>query len=141
MVLASAPYTFTKLLKPVCQSLRSKRMVLVHYLDNFLIISSSCKECFVHTQLCTTLLNSLSFVINTEKSVFSPTTKFTFLGFIFDSLKMTVELPMDKRKRTLKWVILFLRGTSCKIKLFAQFVNLLTSARPAVKCCWLCKTI
>lgn len=43
--LCTAPYIFTKILKPVAQKLREKGIVLVIYIDDILIIARSENEC------------------------------------------------------------------------------------------------
>ncbi|KAJ8930412.1 hypothetical protein NQ314_016807 [Rhamnusium bicolor] len=78
----------------------------------------------------------LRFIINKEKSVLLPNTRCKFLGFIFDSLSMNIELPTEKRDRILKWVKYFEARKRCKIRSFARFIGLLTSAYPAVKYGW-----
>jgi len=39
----------------------------------------------------------LGFVINIEKSVLTPCHRVKFLGFCFDTLKFTIEVPISKR--------------------------------------------
>lgn len=43
--LCTAPYVFTKILKPIVASLRSKGLKSVIYLDDCLLISESYSEC------------------------------------------------------------------------------------------------
>jgi hypothetical protein len=45
------------------------------------------------------LLIEAGFIVNWEKSSLSPTTNFTFLGMIWDSVKETLSLPQDKLDR------------------------------------------
>lgn len=135
--LASAPYTFTKLMKPAVEHLRASGVTCVNYLDDFLILGSSKEECFRNMHLATSLLKRLGFLLNTEKSMLSPHTRFKFLGFIFDSEKMTIELPFDKREKIQKWIKKLSKRKCCKILTFAKFLGLLTSACPAVKYGWL----
>lgn len=134
--LASAPYTFSKLMRPVIQDLRSKGIPCINYLDDFLILGRSKEECAKNVRYVTTLLTSLGFLINVEKSSLDPSTRCKFLGFIFDSVDMTISLPTEKRERILRWVSYFLSHERCKILCVAQFIGLLTSACPAVKYGW-----
>lgn len=135
--LASAPYMFTKLLKPVIKFLRSNGIIVVSYLDDFLILGSSEQECHNNVQFVVKLLLSLGFVINDDKSVLVPSKRCKFLGFIFSSLTLTMELPLEKRERILKLINFFVNKRSCKIRKFAQFIGTLTSACPAIKYGWL----
>lgn len=134
--LASAPYTFTKLMKPIVQNLRKQGISCVNYLDDFLLLGQSKEECSRNLTIATQLIETLGFVVNLEKSAFFPHRKFKFLGFMFDSIHMTLELPTEKRKRILEWIEYFQSHTYCKIKKLAQFLGILTSSCPAVKYGW-----
>ncbi|KAJ8971931.1 hypothetical protein NQ317_015437 [Molorchus minor] len=107
--LASAPYTFSKLMRPVVEFLRSRDVLCVNYLDDFLILGSSKQECFRSVRLTTDLLNSLGFIINYQKSVTTPS-------------RRSISLLITCKK--------------CKILRFAQLLGLLTSACPAIKYGW-----
>lgn len=65
--LCTAPYTFTKILKPVVQKLRKEGIVLVIYLDDILIFAESENECTRRVMATQALLESLGFIINTKK--------------------------------------------------------------------------
>ncbi|KAJ8914717.1 hypothetical protein NQ315_017427 [Exocentrus adspersus] len=99
--LASAPFMFTKLMKPIVRCLRDRDVLCVNYLDDFLILGQTKEICESHLRIATTLLTSLGLLINTEKSVLSPNTRCKFLGFIFDSNTMSIELPPEKREKIL----------------------------------------
>ena len=70
---ASAPRTFTKLLKPIVGHLRKMGIRLIIYLDDILIMAESKALAQKHTAVVASLLTSLEFVINNEKSMFEPT--------------------------------------------------------------------
>lgn len=100
--LASAPHAFTKVMRPIVETLRTRGVLCVNYLDDFFILGSSEAECTRNVQYTTSLLNSLGFIINRQKSVMIPNRRCRFLGFIFDSEQMTIELPFEKRQNFLK---------------------------------------
>ncbi|XP_030765284.1 uncharacterized protein LOC115889439 [Sitophilus oryzae] len=135
--LASAPYTFTKLLRPAVERLRSNGVICVSYLDDLLLLGVSKVECHSNIQKTITLLEYLGFIINKEKSCVIPSTRGKYLGFIFDSKSLTLELPNDKKDRILKWTNTLMSTGHCKILKFAQFLGILTAACPAVKYGWL----
>ena len=92
--LSSAPYLFTKLLKPAVATLHSLGMRLVLYLDDMLILAQAkevTRECLATTL---ELLLSLGFIINL-KSVLNSTQK---IGFQINSQKMIISLPQQKIK-------------------------------------------
>ena len=88
--LSSAPRYFTKLLKPVYGTLRSQGHLNVGYIDDSYLQGSSVSDCRQNIQATICLFESLSFVINKEKSVLQPCQKLVFLGFIQDSILMRV---------------------------------------------------
>ena len=94
--LARAPRTFTKLLKPVVGHLRKTGIRLIIYLDDILIMAESKVLAQKHTAVVASLLTSLGFVINNEKSLFEPTQEIELLGFRIDSNLMSLSLPGEK---------------------------------------------
>lgn len=135
--LASAPYTFTKLLRPVVEFLRSNGVTCVYYLDDFLLLGDSEKECYENVQKALVLFKDLGFIINSEKSFLTPKTRCKYLGFVLDSIKLSLELPPEKHDRIMKFIDSLIRLKRCKIIKFARFLGILTSACPAVKYGWL----
>lgn len=135
--LASAPYMFTKLLRPVVERLRTSGVTCVSYLDDFLLLGSTENECLENVQKTVSLLQSLGFIINIEKSNFTPSTRGRYLGFVFDTKRLTLELPQEKRNRIVKWIDVLRPTKRCRIRKFARFLGILTSACPAIKYGWL----
>ncbi|KAI8441190.1 hypothetical protein MSG28_009421 [Choristoneura fumiferana] len=135
--LNTAPYVFTKLLRPVMQNLRSNGHMLSYYLDDIYIVGRSYDECLnsIHATLQT--VTTLGFIVNYEKSSLIPQTSVQYLGFILDSENYHLSLP-DKKKTKIKQEInLFLKLSTCKIRDFAHLTGLLVSACPATEYGWL----
>ena len=88
-----APRLFTKIMKPVVASLRSQGVRLIIYLDDILIIASSIETLNRHKTLALSLLESLGFLINYEKSNLTPSQQIVFLGMLVDSASMQFILP------------------------------------------------
>jgi len=99
--LASAPYIFTKILKPVLYSLRERGFLSVVYLDDFLLIASSYSQCVKNVSTTRDLLTSLGFMINNRKSALTPTKTCRFLGFLFDTEHFAITIPPDRRDNLL----------------------------------------
>ncbi|XP_044598702.1 uncharacterized protein LOC123274954 [Cotesia glomerata] len=95
--LCTCPLTFTKLLKPVINSLRCNGWLSVVYLDDFLCLGQSIRECSENLTQTIVLLERLGFIVNYEKSKLVPERKCKYLGFILDSVSMKVELPHEKK--------------------------------------------
>lgn len=135
--LCTAPFVFTKLLKPVLKYLRSSGLISVNYLDDFISIGQSYTECAYNIETTMNVLQSLGFIINREKSVITPNTECKFLGFIFNSEDMTLCLPQEKKQRIIDKTVELLRTKKCTIRYFAKFIGILTSSCPAVRYGWM----
>nr|CAI5870238.1 unnamed protein product [Callosobruchus analis] len=86
----------------------------------------------VHTAL--QLLQSLGFLINLKKSSLIPNKSCKFLGLVFNSTQMSVQLTPEKKLRILKWTRHFLKKRTFKIRLFAKLLGLLVAACPGSTC-------
>lgn len=134
--LSSAPWVFTKLLRPVLRKARSQGIRLLVYLDDFIILGSSLKECWRNTEIVLQLLTDLGFLVNREKSSLTPSTAIEFLGFIIDTAKMKFFVPAQKRKRYRNACARLLKklsqGALVRLRTFASIAGKLRSLSPAV---------
>lgn len=76
------------------QKARSQGIRLLVYLDDFIILGSSLKECLENTRIVFQLLIELGFLVNQEKSSLKPSTSIEFLGFIIDTAEMKFFVPV-----------------------------------------------
>lgn len=121
--LASAPYIFTKILKPVLYSLKQKGFLLIVYLYNFCLIAPTYNQCVENITITLELLVSLGFIINFKKSVLISARSCRFSSFIFNTEHFSVLIPPDKRDSILKMSQTMLKKTHCKIRLLASFIG------------------
>lgn len=119
-------------MKPVVNYLRNKGMYLILYLDDFLFINSSKDLCKKNMKEAETLLESLRFIINCEKSCLIASQKCKYLGFIIDSIKFSLNLTDEKQRLIAEVINKFKVGNNYKIRDFATLLGVLTSACPAV---------
>ena len=70
--LCTAPQAFTKLMKLVIHSLRSKGFISIIYLDDILLIGSSKQECLKNVCATRDLLESLGLKLNFSKCQLNP---------------------------------------------------------------------
>ena len=94
--LTSTPRVFTKLLKPVMTFLRGQGLRAITYLDGLLIMNQLLEVLQSQVNHTVSLLESLGFTINSEKSQLVPTWQIRFLDFIVDLVAMKLSLPEDK---------------------------------------------
>ena len=130
--LATAPRAFTKLMKPALAYLRSKGVRLIAYLDDILIIGRDKGEAEEAYQNAKSLMESLGFVINLEKSQAIGTQKMEFLGFIIDSVSMTFGLPKEKVKEIRQKCKCALQEPMLTIRELAHLIGILAATRLAV---------
>jgi hypothetical protein len=74
-------------------------ILTIFYLDDILVLGSTFHVCMGNLQKALTLLMEAGFIINWEKSSVIPTTNFTFLGMLWDSVEGALSLPQDKLQR------------------------------------------
>ena len=127
-----APRLFTKIMKPVVASLRSQGVRLIIYLDDILIIASSIETLNRHKTLAISLLESLGFLINYEKSNLTPSQQIVFLGMLVDSASMQFILPQQKAVQIQKECRLLLNTNRPTIRHLSRVLGLLDACRPAV---------
>ena len=96
--LSSAPWVFTKTLKPVVAYLRQLGVRLIIYIDDILIMARTESLALSHVEALQYLLENLGFIVNTKKSIFKPVQAIEFLGLTVSSRDMTLYLPGDKMK-------------------------------------------
>ena len=130
--LASAPRVFTKLMKPVVGLLRQLGIRLIVYLDDMLIMAQSRDIALQHASTALDLLQGLGFMINYLKSVLVPSTRMEFLGFVVDSLTLSLALPRDKIRKVRKECQTLLDSPLVTVRQLAKLLGHLTSTIQAV---------
>ncbi|CAC5421260.1 unnamed protein product [Mytilus coruscus] len=86
----------------------------------------------INTKKVQQLIQSVGFNTNMEKSVFIPSQRITFLGYIIDSVLFRVFLPEDKIQKIIEISNNVLKAQNILIRHVAQLVGLYSSARYAV---------
>jgi hypothetical protein len=85
--LSSGPRILTKLFKVPLAFLRETYgMTISGYIDDTLILGESQDILGQHVETAADLFQDLGFMVNFQKSVFRPTQKIEFLGFLIDSV-------------------------------------------------------
>ena len=131
--LSVSPFIFTKLIKPITNTLRLNGFTSTVYLDDFLCIAKNYEKCMHNVEATLGLLTRLGFIINKNKSCLTPNTRCNFLGMIIDSVKYTLELPESKKQNLIIILNQLLKKKQCKISEFAQVIGRLVAACPAVE--------
>lgn len=90
------PRKFTKLLKPPLAKLRQELITVASYIDDLITAARSFDRCFHNILRIVDLLSELGFFINVEKSEMVPSQVMEYLGFIIDSVNMSIRITPDK---------------------------------------------
>jgi len=94
--LSEAPRKFTKLLKVVFSHLREMGHLNSFFFDDSYLQSDTYETCSTNISDSALLLDDLGFTIHPEKSVLIPVQELVFLGFLLNSVAMTVFLTEEK---------------------------------------------
>ena len=130
--LSSAPFVFTKLLRPVLASLRELGIRCLMYIDDMLILGETSEELSHNFQSCQTLMTSLGFVVNNEKSIAGPTQEIEFLGFVINSRSMPLAVTKEKLKSLTSQCKNLLQSQRTTVRHLAQVIGTMTSLNQAV---------
>ena len=123
--LSCAPRLFTKILKPVYATFRKKGHLNVGYIDDSYLQGDTAHQ-------CQTNVTRLGFIIHPVKSVLKPVQCLVFLGFVLNSINMTVCLPTEEVLRIKERCSKLLSNASISIQELAEFIGLLVSSFPGV---------
>ena len=114
--------------------LRKKYCILCSgYLDDSIFLNMSGSMLQKEFNTAIELLQSLGFMISSKKSVIVPTTRLEYLGFVIDTIDMSVTLPSQKVANLLNLVNMLRRKQVATIRMVAQVIGSLTAARHATR--------
>ena len=131
--LSSAPRIFTKLLKPLFSSLRKLGHENVVHIDDSLLSSESRHECVSNIKHTIKLIDSLGLTVHPDKSVFTPTRVIEFIGFVLDSVNMTVSIRRKKGEDIKLHCLRVLKNPNLSIRDFSKLTGKLVATEPGVK--------
>lgn len=131
--IASAPRVFTKILKVIFSHIRSMGIDSYFYIDDSLLQAENFDLAVQNTEKVKTFIESVGFDINIEKSVFIPTNRIIFLGYIIDSVLFKVFLPEEKVRKIIELSNKMLKAHKVSIRSLAQLTGLYSSAHYAVQ--------
>ena len=131
--LSSAPRIFTKMLKPVYSTLHNQGHISMGYIDDSYLQGDTRDECRLNIVSTATLFTELGFYIHPSKSVFLPTQTLTFLGFILNSIKMTISPTPEKVEKIVKARRQLVKKTNPLILDVARVIGLIISLFPGAE--------
>ena len=96
--------SFTEVSKVPSSHLRSKGFVSVVFFDVSYLQSNTYEACLHNTESTIELLLNLRSTIHSTKSVLTLAQKITFLGFVIDSVQITLEMTEEKKNKIHNYV-------------------------------------
>ena len=94
--LSSAPYVFTKILKPLEKHWKHQGICVAVFLDDGWGIEKDSQVCSIVADAVRTDLSKAGFVTNEDKSMWIPCQRLDWLGITWDSACGTIEI-FDRR--------------------------------------------
>ena len=135
--LAPAPRIFTKISKVLFAELRKRGHVNTSFIDDCLLIGESRADCLSNVKDTILFSEAAGFMIHPEKSILHPTQSIIYLGFVIDSVKMTVSLTPERANKLHSLAHLVLSSVSITIQKLAELVGMMVASFPAVTFCQL----
>ncbi|CAB4012760.1 Hypothetical predicted protein [Paramuricea clavata] len=126
-----SPRVFTKILKAVYSHLRGLGHTCMGHIDDSLLLGYDHEACKNNIVDSTNLFQQLWFVIHPEKSVLHPVQAIQFLGFVINSLAMTVRLIPRKITKGKSFFNNLLNKHKPTIREVARVIGPLISSLPA----------
>ena len=90
---------FTKVSKVTFSQFQRKGFISVVFVDDSYLQGNTYKACLHNIENRIELLQILGFTIHPTKSILTPTQRITFLGFVIDSVQMTLEITEEKKSK------------------------------------------
>jgi len=122
---------FTKILKVLFSFLRKNRNISVVYVDDTYLQGQSFYECERNVWDTVNMLKMLGFTIHVEKSCLTRQ-EIQFLGFVFNSVTMTIFLSDTKKENILKLISRILDKNNYTIREIASMLGTFVSTFPGV---------
>lgn len=130
--LSPAPRLYTKLLKPVFATLRKLGHSNVPYIDDSLLQSDTQDSCVQNVTDTVSLMDKLGLTVHPDKSVINPVQCIEFVGFVINSLDMTVRLTPRKAADIKSLCLAILNQKQVVIREFAKLIGKFVAAEPGV---------
>ena len=90
--LTSAPYIFTKLLRPIVKHWRFQGISIVVYLDDGFDIEKNLETCTTNSGIIRSDLLKTGFIVNDDKCTWQPTQSLTWLGLDWNGQTGTISI-------------------------------------------------
>ena len=90
------------------------------------------KACLHNIESTIEILQNLGFTIHPTKSILTPTQRITFLGFVTDSVQMTLEITEEKKNKIHNLCLEILQKEKITLRTLASVIRKFVASFPAV---------
>ena len=101
-------------------------------IDNPYLQGGTFSECSTNVAVTTKLFTDNGFILNHETSVFEPKQVITVVGFVLNSVTLTVALTPEKATKLVTKATTILAKISPSVREVAELVGLMVSSFPGV---------
>ena len=131
--LRSAPFLFNELANALHWIITNNYHIpyLIHYLDDFLLISPTQPACLHAKNTIVTLFTNLGIPLSWNK-IEGPSTSLTFLGIQLDTLRWQLRLPEDKLSNLLSLLTDWLTKKKCTKRQLLSLIGHLSFAAKVI---------
>ncbi|XP_069086423.1 uncharacterized protein [Pleurodeles waltl] len=130
--LSSAPWCFTKVMRPVVDNLRFRGVRMIICFDDILLMAQDVQSLMQNLEWTIHLLQELGFLINASKSELTPARQLEFLGFQIDSVTSLLSLPVQTLRVIQKEIRSVLLKDRISLRILARVVGLQASSIQAI---------
>ena len=103
-------------------------------MDDFIILHDTYEGCAVSVAEAIVTFDKLGFVVHPQKSVFIPTQSLVFLGFVINSVTMTLTLTAQKKQKFKNHFVYTLQNSRyLTVECFAKILGYMISSLPAMQ--------
>ena len=102
------------------------------YIDDSYLKGGAFSDCNTNVAGTAKLFRDLGLILNHEKSVFEPKQVITFLGFVLNSVTLTVALKPEKATKVVTKATTVLAKQSPSVREVAELVGFMVSSFPGV---------
>ena len=111
--------------------LKKLKIRLIIYIEDILILGADLAEILMARDSVLAILQSLGFIINLKKSVLEPSNLMEFLGFLVNSVDLTLTVPEEKVLSLMKLCTETLKAGSLTLRELAGVIGKLRATSPA----------
>ena len=130
--LSCAPRKFTNFIKPALSEWHLWGHISSAYIDDMYLQGQTYKDCVHNVVDSIVRIESLGLVAHPGKSVFNPSQQLEFLGFLLNSVSMTIRLTPEKATGLKTTCHSLLTNPSPTIRELARVVGKIVSSFPGV---------